>query len=102
MEKPEQLSITRRTLTQTAAIAMLGVSVPGCATQNLLLAAEAFGLHAAVSAYQGATTLECSAQNDNVSIKILTDKNDIEYTLEHIIAGNMQQMKNDAFAKELF
>ena len=45
--------------------------------------------------------LEQAGAGDGVSIRLLTDKAMMERILEHVVAGNTQQMHDDAFMREL-
>ncbi|MGB5820914.1 MAG: hypothetical protein WBG90_15620 [Saonia sp.] len=115
----------------------------GCAAENVVHAARAFGLEANVSIHsetekviqidfeptssdqsdlflaipkrqctraiydstkaspQQLKTLETIAQDTGISSQIFTDKTDLEAILEFVVAGNTDQMRDEAFVKEL-
>lgn len=115
----------------------------GCATENIVHAARAFGLEANVSihneteeviqidfkptpsnqsdlflaipkrqctraSYDGTKaspqqlkTLETITQDTGISSQIFVDKTDLEAILEFVVAGNTDQMQDQAFVKEL-
>ncbi len=45
--------------------------------------------------------LETSAQDTGISSQIFTDSNDLEAILEFVVAGNTNQMRDEAFVREL-
>jgi nitroreductase len=45
--------------------------------------------------------LEASAEDDDVSARMFTDKRDLESILEYVVAGNTAQMNDNAFVSEL-
>ncbi len=115
----------------------------GCAAENIVHAAKAFGLKAHISihansedviqidfapisagksdlflaipkrqctrnAYEGKQApiedikiLEDIAQDEGISSQIFTDKANLETILEFVVAGNTDQMRDEAFMKEL-
>jgi len=115
----------------------------GCATENLVHAAQAHGLHANVSLpgpsdhvirinleptsprdsalfqaiperqctrapydsksvpTQQLAELESTAQDEDVSVRVFTDHNEMEMILDYVIAGNSAQMNDEAFVHEL-
>ena len=115
----------------------------GCAAENIVHAAEAFGLESKISVHansedviqidfartssnqsdlflaipkrqctrntyegkqapiEGIKILKDIAQDEGISSQIFTDKNDLETILEFVVAGNTNQMRDEAFMKEL-
>ncbi len=115
----------------------------GCAAENVVHAARAFGLEANVSIHndleeviqidfeptssnqsdlflaipkrqctrapydstkaspQQLKALETIAQDTGISSQIFTDKTDLETILEFVVAGNTDQMRDEAFVREL-
>ncbi len=115
----------------------------GCAAENVVHAARAFGLEANISIqndskevvqidfettsanqsdlflaipkrqctrapYEGTKVssqqlraLETTAQDTGISSQVFTDKTDLETILEFVVAGNSDQMRDEAFVREL-
>ncbi len=115
----------------------------GCAAENIVHAAKAFGLKANVSVWNNSSDvikidfepisiertelfqaipyrqctkvsydgkkvaadklklLEMSAQDEGISTKVFTDKQNMEIILEYVVEGNMAQMQDEAFMGEL-